>query len=241
MSKMRQDRTPDARMQESNRCMGPYLLVENRKCTNKHLEECKTENPRNGGRKRNRNSRRVGKRRRLPVKDGPRSRPEQKPIIVRNFYVALNNTKLWENHKDHVMIKVNLHGKYESVSINAIIDSGGTENFIDKRICDKHQITTKLAKKPREIYLADGSLSEMGPITHIAEVPMKMGGHQELAKLQVAKLQSHEIILGMPWLKGHNSKIDWEEQNITFDSERCVTWCLDKSAMIYTVLETKAQ
>ena len=119
------------------------------------------------------------------------------------------------------MIKVNLHCRYESVSINAIIDSGGTENFIDKRICDKYQITTKLAKMPREIYLADGNLSEMGPITHIVEVPMKMGGHQELATLhwQVAKLQSHVIILRMPWLKGHNSKIDWEEPKIMFDSE----------------------
>ena len=76
----------------------------------------------------------MGKRRGLPVKDGLRSRPERKPIIVRNFYAALNNTKLWENDKDHVMIKVNLQGKYESVSINAMIDSGATEDFIDKRI-----------------------------------------------------------------------------------------------------------
>ena len=139
------------------------------------------------------------------------------------------------------MIKVKLQGKYESVKINAMIDSGATEDFIDKRICDKHQITTKVAERPREIYLADGNLSEMGSITHIAEVPMEIGGHRELATLQVANLQNHEIILGMPWLKGHNPKIDWEEQKITFDSERCITWCLDKSATIYAVPETEAQ
>ena len=121
------------------------------------------------------------------------------------------------------MIKVNLHGNYESVSINAMIDSGATEAFIHKRICDKHQITTKMAEGPREIYLADGNLSEMGSITHIVEVPMEIGGHKELATLQVANLQNHEIILGMPWLRGHNPKIDWEEQKITFDSERCIT------------------
>ena len=106
------------------------------------------------------------------------------------------------------MIKVNLQGKYESVNINAMIDSGATEDFIDKRICDKHEITTKVAERPREIYLADGNLSEMGPITHIAEVPMEIGGHRELATLQVANLQNHDIILGMPWLKGHNPRID---------------------------------
>ena len=81
----------------------------------------------------------------------------------------------------------------------------------------------------------------MGPITHIAEVPMEIGGHRELATLQVANLQNHEIILRMSWLKGHNPKIDWEGQKITFDSERCITWCLDKSATIYAVPEAKAQ
>ena len=45
----------------------------------------------------------------------------------------------------------------------------------------------------------------------------------------------------MQWLKGHNPKIVWEEQKITFESERCITWCLDKSATIYAVPETKAQ
>ena len=70
------------------------------------------------------------------------------------------------------MIKVNLQGKYERVNINTMIDSGATEDFIDKRICDKHEITTKVAERPREIYLADGNLSEMGPITHISKKEM---------------------------------------------------------------------
>ena len=140
----------------------------------------------------------MGKRRRLPVKYGLRSRPKRKPIIVRNFYAALDNTKLWENDKDHIMIKVHLHSREKEVSINAMIDSGATEDFIDKTICDKHQISTILAAKPREIYLADGNLSKMGPITHTAKVPISIGSHREIATLQVANLQNHEIILGMP-------------------------------------------
>ena len=155
---MRQDRTYDPGMQEPKRGKGLHLLVESRKRTNKHLEKYTNKNPRNGSGKGERGRRRVGKRQRLPVKDGLRSRPERKPIIVRNFYAALDNTKLWENDKDHVMIKVNLHGKYRNVSINAMIDSGATEDFIDKGICDKHQITTKMAERPGEIYLADGNL-----------------------------------------------------------------------------------
>ena len=138
------------------------------------------------------------------------------------------------------MIKVSLDGRKKEVSINAMIDSGAKEDFIDKTICDKHQIPTILTEKPREIYLADGNLSQMGPITHIAKVPIEIGGHQETATLQVANLQNHEIILGMPWLKGHNPRIDWENEKITCDSERCITWCLNPSATIYAVPEPKA-
>ena len=58
-----------------------------------------------------------------------------------------------------------------------MIDSGATEDFIDKRMSDKHGIPTKVAARLREIYLADGNLSEMGPITHIAELPMAIEGH----------------------------------------------------------------
>ena len=139
------------------------------------------------------------------------------------------------------MIKVHIHSKYKKVSVSAMMDSGATEAFIDKTICDKHQIPPKLAEKPWEIYLADRNLSKMGPISHIAKVPMGIGGHQEQAMLQVANLQNQEIILGMPWLKRHNSKIHWENEKITFDSEQCVTWCLDKPATVYVVSEIKAR
>ena len=79
------------------------------------MEKYALKNSGDRGRKRDSRRRRVGKRRRLPVKDGLRSRPERKPIIVRNFYMALNYTKLWENDKDHIMIKVNLHGETEKL------------------------------------------------------------------------------------------------------------------------------
>ena len=106
------------------------------------------------------------------------------------------------------MLNVNLHGGNREVSINTMIDSGATKDFIDKTICKNYQLPTTLAEIPSEIYLDDGNLSEMGLITHIAKVLIEMGNHREIATLQVANLPNHEIILGMPWLKGHNPKID---------------------------------
>jgi len=48
------------------------------------------------------------------------------------------------------------------------------------------------AKNPREIYLMDGKLSAMGPVTHLMKVPMDISSHRELATFQVANLESHE-------------------------------------------------
>ena len=57
----------------------------------------------------------------------------------------------------------------------------------------------------------------------------------------MANLEKHEFILGMPWLKGHNPKIGWDKKRITFHSERCMTWCLDKKSTVHGILEAKAQ
>ena len=48
-----------------------------------------------------------------PVKDGLRDRPEPKPIIMEYYYAALNYTETLEHDTDHIMVKIQLHGKKE--------------------------------------------------------------------------------------------------------------------------------
>ena len=91
-----------------------------------------------------------------PVRDGLRDRPERKPIITANYYAALKYTETLESDKEHIMIKVQLQGEKKAVTINAMVDSGATEDFIDSEVCKKHGIKIIKAKNPTEIYLADG-------------------------------------------------------------------------------------
>jgi len=185
-------------------------------------------------------SRTVGKRRRYPVRDGLMDKPERKPIIIENYYAALNYTETLQNDNHHIMVKIQLHGRRESVTINAMIDSGATEDFLDREVCNKHRIKMIKAKNPREIHLADGKPSTMGPVPHMTKVPMDISSHRELATLQVANLQNHAVILRMPWLREHNPTIDWNDKKITFNSERCTTWCLNSSPVAYAIQEQKA-
>ena len=154
--------------------------------------------------------------------------------------MALNYTETLEHDNDHVMIKIHLHRKQDTVTINAMIDSGATEDFIDQVVWNKHGIKTIKATNLREIYLADGKPSPMEPVTHIVKVPIDINSYRELATFQVANLRHHEVILGMPWLTEHNPTIDWKEKKITFISERCTTWFLNSSPVAYAVPEAKA-
>ena len=150
-----------------------------------------------------------------PARDGLRDRPERKPIIMETCYAALNYTDTLENDNDHIMVKIQLHGGKESVIINAMIDSGATEDFIDREVCNKHRITMIKGKNTRVIYLADGKPRAIGPVTHMTKVPMDISSHRELATFQVANLQNHEVILGMPWLREHNPTSDWNDNIIS--------------------------
>jgi len=199
--------------------------------------ETARESPRNGGRK----GRSVGKRRRSTVSNGLRDRTKPKPIEMRNLYAALNNTEALNNENDHIMVTIRLHGTTRQITINTMIDLGATEDFIDKGFCSKYNIRTRQANTIREAYLADGRPSAIGPITQRAKVPMDIGSPRELAIFQVAKLPSHEVILGMPWLKQHSPRIDRGQGKISFESERCTTWCLNESPMVYAIPEDEAR
>jgi len=159
---------------------------------------------------------------------------------MENYYAALNYTDTLEDDNDHIMVKIQLHGEKEGVTTNAMIDSGTTEDFRDREVCNKHWIRMIKAKNPREIFLADGKRSAMGPVTHMTKVPMDISSHTELATFQVANLKKHEVILGSPWFRAHNPTIDWNDKRITFNSERFTTWCLQGSPVAYAVPEDKA-
>ena len=100
-----------------------------------------------------------------------------------------------------------------------MVDSGATKDFIDQQFCIQHQFLVRRLNQPRDIFVIDGKSSSVEPITHEAIIAMDIGSHREQIRFQVAKLKKHEAILGMPWLKKHNPTIDWDKEQISFNSE----------------------
>ena len=127
------------------------------------------------------------------------------------------------------MIKLKLHQGEKRITTNAMVDSGATENFIDRQFCIQHQFPVRRLDQPRDIFLTDGKSSSVGPITHEAIIAIDIGSYREQIRFQVANLIKHEAILGMPWLKKHYPTINWDKQQILFNSERYTEVCLKRT------------
>lgn len=61
-----------------------------------------------------------------------------------------------DNESDHIMIKLRLHKDKKEVTTNAMIDSGATEDFIDRQFCIQYQFPVSKLKQARDIYVIDG-------------------------------------------------------------------------------------
>jgi len=87
---------------------------------------------------------------------------------------------------------------YEGVMVKALLDSGTTEMFIDKRIAVKHGFKLQKLKKPIAIRNVDRTNNSRGAIIHQVECNMYYKSHVERMRMNVYDLGKKEVILGMP-------------------------------------------
>jgi len=100
--------------------------------------------------------------------------------------------------------KVNMH---KGVTVKALLDSGATGMFIDKRMAAKYGFKLQKLERPIVVRNVDGTNNSRGAITHQVEANMYYKDHVERMRIDVCNLGKTEVILGMPWLQAHNLKI----------------------------------
>ena len=93
------------------------------------------------------------------------------------------------------MEKINTH---KGVTVKALLDSGATGMFVDKKFTEEHGFKMDKLEKPLIVTNVDGSYNSGGNITHEVECNVYYRGHQERMKFNVCNLGRIEVILGMP-------------------------------------------
>jgi len=118
------------------------------------------------------------------------------------------------------MEKVDTH---EGVTVKALLDSGATGMFADKKFVERNGFKKEKLDKAVKVKNVDGTENSGGLVTHEIEVNMYYQGHVERMRLDVCDLGRTEVILGMPWLAAHNPEIDWEKGEVKM--MRCPPLC----------------
>lgn len=105
-----------------------------------------------------------------------------------------------------------------------MVDCDGQGSFINDKLSQSYQLPCLPKQQPVSLVLADGSPSQAGHITHYNPIVLRTAGNEELLGLDITPT-SHDIILGMPWLKKHDPAVRFGSNHLTFDSPFCQKNC----------------
>jgi hypothetical protein len=96
-------------------------------------------------------------------------------------------------------------------TVNALIDSGVTDNFIDFRTVAKLRLGTKKLPRARQLFNVDGTHNQAGLIEESVHLYIDRGDEHIQTQLHVTNLGRDRLILGYPWLEAFNPEINWAE------------------------------
>jgi len=102
--------------------------------------------------------------------------------------------------------------------MNALIDSGAEGTFIDKKFTEQNGIALIPIGKKIQIFNADGTENNSGTIESYIWLKIQMGKKKISTRFLITELGRDKMILGLPWLKQYNPKIDWNTGKVDIDS-----------------------
>jgi len=102
--------------------------------------------------------------------------------------------------------------------MNALIDSGAGGTFIDKKCAQQNGITLIPTEKPIQAFNMNGTKNNTGTIEHCTWLKIQMGKKKISTRFLATGLEKKKMILGLPWLKQYNPKINWNSGTVDIDS-----------------------
>ena len=113
---------------------------------------------------------------------------------------------------------ITLQGKNKIVDTSALIDSGATGNFMDLRLLSRDNFVLVRLPMPILAYNVDGTTNQKGTIRWKVKTTLTLGDHSHPIELMILRLNIPRVILGIPWLKKWNPRIDWPRLSMTIPS-----------------------
>ena len=87
---------------------------------------------------------------------------------------------------------------HKGITIKALLDSGVTGMFMDKKMVAKHGFKLQKLKRPIAVRNIDGTNNSRGAIIYQEEVNVYYKNYVERMRIDVFDLEKTDIILGIP-------------------------------------------
>ena len=113
---------------------------------------------------------------------------------------------------------ITLQGKNKTVDTSALIDSGATGNFMDLQLLSRDNFVLIRLPMPILAYNVDGTTNQKGTICWKVRTTLTLGNHSHPIELMILRLNTPQVILGIPWLKKWNPTINWSCLSMTLPS-----------------------
>jgi hypothetical protein len=114
----------------------------------------------------------------------------------------------------------------------ALLDSGASLCFINKRIVQEHRFVTQKNAIPKKLCVIDGRKISSGIVDSECNLELLTGNHVETISFNAVDLGDHPIVLGMSWLRVHNPSVDWKTEHVAFSSPFCSEYCLPNPTIV---------
>lgn len=108
----------------------------------------------------------------------------------------------------NLSLKISPLRKSPFIDIQALLDSGTNEVFIDCKWAEDNLLQLQPLQHPIIVYNVDGTTNSTRWITHMTNLIMDFQGHWEKILAEVIDLGKNQMVLGYTWLKCHNPIID---------------------------------
>ena len=114
-----------------------------------------------------------------------------------------------------------LQGKNKIINTTALIDSRAMGNFIDIQLLSSDDFIFSHLPSPIITYNVDGTENQKGTIHWKVQTTLTLENHSDPIELLVLWLNKPWVILGMPWLRKWNPRINWDRFSMSLPPTPC--------------------
>jgi len=106
-------------------------------------------------------------------------------------------------------VKVNLRGWNHNTPIAAMVDCGATTLFISERFVREHEVCTHLLGQEIPLFNINRLRNWARKVTYFAYLQLTVDKSKEWCEFLMTDLGPEDVVLGLPWLRNMNPKINW--------------------------------